>query len=67
MAQLRKLAELRDAGILTPEEFDAKKTEILGRMQRLEAQGPVPLSAACPQDSENSGQHCLGTSLPGWA
>lgn len=30
--QLRQLAELRDAGILTPEEFDAKKAEILRRM-----------------------------------
>jgi Short C-terminal domain/Bacterial PH domain len=32
MAQLRSLGELRDAGILTPDEFDAKKTEILSRM-----------------------------------
>ena len=32
MEQLRKLAELRDAGILTQEEFDAKKTDILSRM-----------------------------------
>ena len=30
--QLKKLGELRDAGILTPEEFDAKKAEILARM-----------------------------------
>ena len=30
--QLRKLADLRDAGILTPEEFDAKKRELLARM-----------------------------------
>lgn len=30
--QLRKLAELRDAGIITPEEFEAKKAEILARM-----------------------------------
>jgi hypothetical protein len=30
--QLKKLAELRDAGILTSEEFDAKKAEILARM-----------------------------------
>jgi hypothetical protein len=30
--QIRKLAELRDAGILTSEEFDKKKTELLGRM-----------------------------------
>jgi len=28
--QLRKLAELRDAGILTEEEFSAKKAQILG-------------------------------------
>jgi hypothetical protein len=32
MDQLRKLAELRDAGVLTPEEFEAKKTELLSRM-----------------------------------
>jgi epoxide hydrolase len=25
-------AELRDAGVLTPEEFDAKKSELLARM-----------------------------------
>lgn len=30
--QLRKLGELRDAGVLTAEEFDAKKTELLARM-----------------------------------
>ena len=30
--QLRKLAELRDAGILTAEEFEAKKSELLARM-----------------------------------
>ena len=30
--QIKKLAELRDAGILTPEEFDAKKGELLARM-----------------------------------
>lgn len=28
--QLRKLAELRDAGIVTPEEFEAKKRQLLG-------------------------------------
>jgi hypothetical protein len=28
--QLKKLGELRDAGILTDEEFQAKKTQILG-------------------------------------
>lgn len=32
MEQLRKLGELRDAGVLTPEEFDAKKTELLSRL-----------------------------------
>ncbi len=31
-AQLRQLAELRDAGILTDDEFAAKKTELLARM-----------------------------------
>jgi hypothetical protein len=30
--QLKKLADLRDAGILTDEEFGAKKTELLDRM-----------------------------------
>jgi len=30
--QLKRLGELRDAGVLTPEEFDAKKTDLLGRM-----------------------------------
>ncbi len=30
--QLRKLGELRDDGVLTPEEFDAKKAELLARM-----------------------------------
>jgi predicted Zn-dependent peptidase len=30
--QLRKLAELRDAGIVTAEEFDAKKAELLSRL-----------------------------------
>jgi len=32
MAQLRQLGELRDAGVLTDAEFDAKKADILGRM-----------------------------------
>jgi hypothetical protein len=30
--QLRKLGDLRDAGILTTEEFEAKKSDILGRL-----------------------------------
>lgn len=30
IAQLRSLAELRDAGILTEEEFSAKKAQLLG-------------------------------------
>jgi hypothetical protein len=29
-AELQKLATLRDQGILTPEEFEAKKKQILG-------------------------------------
>jgi hypothetical protein len=29
--QLQQLGALRDAGVLTQEEFDAKKTEILSR------------------------------------
>lgn len=31
-AQLEKLAELRDRGVITEEEFQAKKTDLLGRM-----------------------------------
>lgn len=30
MAELQQLAQLRDQGILTPEEFEAKKKQILG-------------------------------------
>lgn len=30
--QIRKLGELRDAGVLTAEEFEAKKAELLARM-----------------------------------
>ncbi len=30
VAQIRQLASLRDAGILTEDEFSAKKTQILG-------------------------------------
>jgi hypothetical protein len=30
MAELQQLAQLRDQGILTPEEFEAKKAQILG-------------------------------------
>lgn len=30
--QLRQLGQLRDAGIVTPEEFEAKKTELLARL-----------------------------------
>jgi uncharacterized membrane protein YdbT with pleckstrin-like domain len=30
--QLRKLAELRDSGVITPAEFEAKKAELLQRM-----------------------------------
>ena len=30
--QIRKLAELREEGILTDEEFTAKKTELLSRL-----------------------------------
>ncbi|MDH3754538.1 MAG: SHOCT domain-containing protein [Acidimicrobiia bacterium] len=30
MAELEQLASLRDAGVLTDEEFDAKKKQILG-------------------------------------
>ena len=32
MEQLKKLAELRDAGVVTPEEFETKKAELLGRL-----------------------------------
>lgn len=30
--QIRRLAELRDAGLVTPEEFEAKKRDLLDRM-----------------------------------
>ena len=30
--QLRRLAALRDEGVITPEEFEAKKAELLDRM-----------------------------------
>jgi hypothetical protein len=30
MAELQQLAQLRDQGILSPEEFEAKKAQILG-------------------------------------
>ena len=30
MAELEQLAQLRDQGILTPEEFEAKKKQVLG-------------------------------------
>jgi len=30
--QIRQLGELRDAGFITPEEFDAKKAELLTRL-----------------------------------
>ena len=30
--QLRKLGELRDAGVITPEQFEAKRVELLGRI-----------------------------------
>lgn len=29
-AELQKLASLRDAGVITPEEFEAKKKQVLG-------------------------------------
>lgn len=32
MAQLKQLGELKDAGILSPEEFDAKKQDLLSRL-----------------------------------
>lgn len=32
MAQLRQLAELRDAGVITAEDFETKKSEILARI-----------------------------------
>lgn len=31
-AQIKQLAELRDAGVLTEDEFQSKKTELLGRL-----------------------------------
>jgi hypothetical protein len=34
LERIRKLAELRDAGALTDEEFNAKKSDLLGRSLR---------------------------------
>jgi hypothetical protein len=30
--QIRRLGELRDAGLITPDEFDTKKAELLTRL-----------------------------------
>ena len=30
--KIKQLAELKDAGIISPEEFEAKKTELMGRL-----------------------------------
>jgi hypothetical protein len=30
--QIRRLGELRDSGLITPEEFETKKAELLGRL-----------------------------------
>lgn len=32
LAQLRSLGELRDAGVISPDEFESKKTELLARL-----------------------------------
>ena len=32
LSTIKKLSELRDLGIITQEEFDAKKTELLGKI-----------------------------------
>jgi hypothetical protein len=32
LEQLKKLGELRDAGVITPEEFQEKKKDLLGRV-----------------------------------
>ncbi|TDD67140.1 SHOCT domain-containing protein [Actinomadura darangshiensis] len=32
MALLRQLGELRDAGVVSPEEFEAKKKDLLDRL-----------------------------------
>jgi Short C-terminal domain len=31
-AQLRQVADLRDAGVISPNDFDAKKAELLARL-----------------------------------
>ena len=36
LAQIEKLGELRDAGVLTDEEFETKKSELLGRLRLCE-------------------------------
>jgi hypothetical protein len=30
--QIRRLGELRDAGLITPDEFEAKKVDLLSRL-----------------------------------
>lgn len=30
--QIKRLGDLRDAGLVTPDEFEAKKAELLGRL-----------------------------------
>jgi hypothetical protein len=32
LSQIKQLGELRDAGVLTNEEFEAKKAEVLARL-----------------------------------
>jgi len=32
MPRIRHLGELRDQGLITPEEYEAKKTEVLARI-----------------------------------
>ncbi len=64
--QLRKLGELRDAGLLTPEEFEAKKAQVLARDWSVplpeghadappEAEGAIPGVDVLPAPAAKSG------------
>jgi hypothetical protein len=43
ISHIKRLGKLRDQGLIMPEEFGAKKTELLGRLER----APSAQAAAC--------------------
>jgi heat shock protein HslJ len=70
MMELQQLAQLRDQGILTPEEFEAKKKQLLGLEVRatLALLAAVLLSAAvggCGGDDEGADSASDASSLEG--